>query len=123
MKTASGLLIVLSLAVLVQAGRAWGYDFTTLDHPLAVNGTFPLGVDDGRVVGFYRDSGSVAHGFVYNGVSYSSPEPPWATSAVAYDVWGNKIVGAYSDAVATHGFRSEERRVGKECRSRWSPYH
>src|SRR3712207_7922360 len=22
-----------------------------------------------------------------------------------------------------HGFRSEERRVGKECRSRWSPYH
>src|SRR2546421_8338600 len=22
-----------------------------------------------------------------------------------------------------HDFRSEERRVGKECRSRWSPYH
>ena len=22
-----------------------------------------------------------------------------------------------------HYFRSEERRVGKECRSRWSPYH
>ena len=22
-----------------------------------------------------------------------------------------------------HCFRSEERRVGKECRSRWSPYH
>ena len=21
------------------------------------------------------------------------------------------------------GWRSEERRVGKECRSRWSPYH
>ena len=28
-------------------------------------------------------------------------------------------------AAAPHGlrFRSEERRVGKECRSRWSPYH
>ena len=24
---------------------------------------------------------------------------------------------------AGHGGRSEERRVGKECRSRWSPYH
>ena len=24
---------------------------------------------------------------------------------------------------ATQGKRSEERRVGKECRSRWSPYH
>ena len=23
----------------------------------------------------------------------------------------------------THVARSEERRVGKECRSRWSPYH
>ena len=23
----------------------------------------------------------------------------------------------------SHGNRSEERRVGKECRSRWSPYH
>src|SRR3989442_10571690 len=25
--------------------------------------------------------------------------------------------------VTTHYKRSEERRVGKECRSRWSPYH
>src|SRR5574340_1374330 len=24
---------------------------------------------------------------------------------------------------STYIFRSEERRVGKECRSRWSPYH
>src|SRR3712207_9577583 len=28
-------------------------------------------------------------------------------------------IKAFSDNVA----RSEERRVGKECRSRWSPYH
>src|SRR2546429_7604932 len=26
-------------------------------------------------------------------------------------------------ATAVTFFRSEERRVGKECRSRWSPYH
>ena len=25
--------------------------------------------------------------------------------------------------VTSFGKRSEERRVGKECRSRWSPYH
>ena len=25
--------------------------------------------------------------------------------------------------LALFSFRSEERRVGKECRSRWSPYH
>ena len=28
-----------------------------------------------------------------------------------------------SDVVVALGGRSEERRVGKECRSRWSPYH
>src|SRR5256885_7196918 len=27
------------------------------------------------------------------------------------------------DQSATEAQRSEERRVGKECRSRWSPYH
>src|SRR5260221_11852414 len=27
------------------------------------------------------------------------------------------------DRSADGEFRSEERRVGKECRSRWSPYH
>src|SRR5256885_4894145 len=27
------------------------------------------------------------------------------------------------DASGLAGDRSEERRVGKECRSRWSPYH
>src|ERR1044071_529722 len=38
---------------------------------------------------------------------------------------GEGVVGF--DGVAANGFghgvRSEERRVGKECRSRWSPYH
>ena len=27
------------------------------------------------------------------------------------------------DGVRESAERSEERRVGKECRSRWSPYH
>src|ERR1035437_5701658 len=29
----------------------------------------------------------------------------------------------YGEAVVRACVRSEERRVGKECRSRWSPYH
>src|SRR2546426_7174859 len=33
----------------------------------------------------------------------------------AYDIYGALVTGT--------GARSEERRVGKECRSRWSPYH
>src|SRR3989449_2180237 len=32
--------------------------------------------------------------------------------------------GNHAQAVSYHATkRSEERRVGKECRSRWSPYH
>src|ERR1051326_5397426 len=32
-------------------------------------------------------------------------------------------VSVGADIPFTVGYRSEERRVGKECRSRWSPYH
>ena len=35
-------------------------------------------------------------------------------------VYGDAVV---SDNAVVYGDRSEERRVGKECRSRWSPYH
>ena len=35
--------------------------------------------------------------------------------------FGNKKVTEHLCGI--YEFRSEERRVGKECRSRWSPYH
>src|SRR2546429_7883741 len=34
-----------------------------------------------------------------------------------------EIGHAMAEQAAQIAFRSEERRVGKECRSRWSPYH
>src|SRR2546427_12734371 len=36
--------------------------------------------------------------------------------------WGKNIY-VKIPVTSTKGERSEERRVGKECRSRWSPYH
>src|SRR3712207_5717188 len=42
------------------------------------------------------------------------------------DVAGTEQVWTAEDWVGRFGLpvaRSEERRVGKECRSRWSPYH
>ena len=39
---------------------------------------------------------------------------------------GVERIGPTGSVVITRGVaaeRSEERRVGKECRSRWSPYH
>src|SRR5574340_592921 len=38
------------------------------------------------------------------------------------DAWGAALAGGLGAGLAM-GLRSEERRVGKECRSRWSPYH
>src|SRR3712207_7356428 len=39
--------------------------------------------------------------------------------------WPEMKIGERIHSVTTRSgyFRSEERRVGKECRSRWSPYH
>ena len=36
---------------------------------------------------------------------------------------GLTFVDPFDDPLVIAGQRSEERRVGKECRSRWSPYH
>src|SRR2546430_15234999 len=36
-----------------------------------------------------------------------------------FDWVGRAMIGDFGQSY----FRSEERRVGKECRSRWSPYH
>src|SRR2546430_9232775 len=47
---------------------------------------------------------------------------------VAMRRWGVQLffvilVGAAHHLPVSLSFRSEERRVGKECRSRWAPYH
>src|SRR2546422_11312876 len=42
-----------------------------------------------------------------------------ATPSLARD----EILHAIADDLELRLTRSEERRVGKECRSRWSPYH
>ena len=48
----------------------------------------------------------------------------------AKDVYGNQASHRWEPRLCNKGlvlnrrvYRSEERRVGKECRSRWSPYH
>ena len=37
--------------------------------------------------------------------------------------WGGVVRDWASKERKSPNYRSEERRVGKECRSRWSPYH
>ena len=39
------------------------------------------------------------------------------------DLWAGVLFAHGDNFTAGLDLRSEERRVGKECRSRWSPYH
>src|SRR5215475_2361918 len=49
---------------------------------------------------------------------------PGANTVNAIAYIGLKLCGIRGALVSVASFRrSEERRVGKECRSRWSPYH
>ena len=49
------------------------------------------------------------------------PPQPAQTNGVHYSVHGGTVHVAGVEGEGRR--RSEERRVGKECRSRWSPYH
>ena len=42
---------------------------------------------------------------------------------VMFNLCDVAVVGKFVGPLALGAVRSEERRVGKECRSRWSPYH
>ena len=69
-----------------------------------------------------REVGS-AYGFVKQHVARDK-QPCFG--AIENDVAG-RVAGDVQDlegvAANLEQLRSEERRVGKECRSRWSPYH
>ena len=54
------------------------------------------------------------------GAILGSPEIDIAKKAVIVMCADNGVV---AEGISQSGQRSEERRVGKECRSRWSPYH
>src|SRR2546421_11988786 len=46
-----------------------------------------------------------------------------ATEEIDRSTFGAEIAQPIAAHLLNHRLRSEERRVGKECRSRWSPYH
>src|SRR2546430_9913354 len=59
-----------------------------------------------------------------NGGFLVSPDSIWSGGELARCYRGALARGWDHDAIYTYWQRrSEERRVGKECRSRWSPYH
>ena len=57
-----------------------------------------------------------------NVLRQSAAAPDWAIPSSAQD-WDILLIDDLQFMQEEAGQRSEERRVGKECRSRWSPYH
>src|SRR3989442_5670257 len=47
----------------------------------------------------------------------------WEVSAQLANLLGRRVREVCTGGELKAKHRSEERRVGKECRSRWSPYH
>ena len=60
-----------------------------------------------------------------NLAKYGNPSvlAPLMTDVSKYKPWIKFIIQQLAFIVIVFMLRSEERRVGKECRSRWSPYH
>ncbi len=81
--------------------------YTTINDPLGVNGTYPMGVSGSNVVGYYRDAAKVAHGFLYDGSTFTTLDDPLASASLKDDgtyalgIDGTTIVGYYT---APHGF-------------------
>ena len=68
------------------------------------------------------------HGTQVSAFDLKNPAKPVARETLFYSGYNNDIYATdkflfVSTAVPKEYYRSEERRVGKECRSRWSPYH
>ena len=59
-------------------------------------------------------------GYVWYHDNKRSKQADVQASAVSEN---NKVLGFLREKGCDYCHRSEERRVGKECRSRWSPYH
>src|SRR5690348_18009052 len=80
------------------------------------------GIRDGRVTGvqtcalpIYMIVGVLEGMAPYNRYINHTPNTKWVIHPNWYTTAGFRA--------KNNGMRSEERRVGKECRSRWWPYH
>ena len=115
--TAAGLALAVSPPGLVAAGVTGGMSIPAITMAIA---------SVGFVTGSTQDMIQMMRGQAYwrmlkKGVAHNIAAPLSDIEGVisgSIESLGNILIG-----LKIPGLRSEERRVGKECRSRWSPYH
>lgn len=91
-----------------------GTTWTSLDAPLAFsnpsnggfNGTQALAISGNTIVGYYGDAAGHAHGFIFDGSSWTTLNEPNAVRAtIPTGISGNTIVGYYEDTGSSdYGF-------------------
>ena len=80
---------------------------------------------DGRIVGFNEEKivTAIRKAMLHTDKGEDMQLIRQITDHISFKGEPQMTVEAIQDAVELELMRSEERRVGKECRSRWSPYH
>ena len=83
--------------------------YSKLDDPLGTEGTIPIAIAGGSVVGFYWDSNGTAHGFLYNDNTWTTLDHPDAGSGDGYGTYvegisGSNIFGMYRNGSVENQF-------------------
>lgn len=122
MNTVRVIATVLIVALMSVAGRTAahaGAQYITIDEPNAWcasdgstpgNGTAIYGIGlHGELVGYYTDASGTAHGFLMQGHSFTTIDPPGSQFPLPTGITGNgEVVGAFLDSGGTpHGFTYE----------------
>ena len=74
----------------------------------------------------YRDACNYVSGYVFQThdlKQFSLNKVLYSTLREKFGLKSQMAQSVLKTVIARYRTRSEERRVGKECRSRWSPYH
>src|SRR5260370_31399552 len=120
---------------IVVGGRVWGGRWCTQNYGVSYSGNVTLTQAITRSINVVPVKLSIAIGSRLSNNSKTQWESAKRGRAETVKVarrFGIKAplpdtpslpIGADEVTVVDHTVRSEERRVGKECRSRWSPYH
>ncbi len=79
-----------------------GASFQTLMYP-GENFTYPQGIDGDNIVGYFKDSGAVSHGFMYDGITWTQLDHTSGYQTEMLGVYGDSYIGYYYDGTNYHG--------------------
>src|SRR5256885_12203283 len=81
------------------------------------------GIRDYKVTGVQTCALPISMGHGQSWETLATPEAAGPLASNGPTLYMGGFQGLYRSSDGGRTWRSEERRVGKECRSRWSPYH